>query len=153
MTVRLGTETTKALLSTRTSELRDPLAAARSTPPASLDIVAGPTSIPRCWMRWSACPLNFSGELSSLPARTLPKLAAPLAGCTGRVAGVAGIPAAGIPPTAPRPSMAFGSATRRASRGGAGSVARAAGVAGVLARQGDLVDRAERNVRVADFQG
>ena len=58
MTVRLRTETTKAVPSTRTTDSRAPLAAARCTAPSRRSRVCGEVSMPRRCTRSSAWPEN-----------------------------------------------------------------------------------------------
>jgi len=54
MTVLFATDTTNAVPSTKTTESREPLAAALATPPVSRCSVAPDISIPRRWRRSSA---------------------------------------------------------------------------------------------------
>ena len=68
ITVRLLTDTTKAVSSTRTRESREPLLAARSTPSESRPSVLASSSMPRRSTRSSAWRENCSGS-SRRPAR------------------------------------------------------------------------------------
>src|SRR5581483_1605853 len=106
ITVRLGTETTKPVPSTRTSELRAPLAAARLSPSPSRAIVAGSSGIPRCSARCRAWPLSRTGALPSLPASTP---ANPSPGRTATPGVRPRLLRAGAGPAGPRPA---GSGTR-----------------------------------------